>query len=78
MIVFLHDICISSILLDAKFAQKKEDNFHHRISASFTWKLTLNDAGFWEVFFSEKWSLSYQIFFQMKIEVFYMKAEMFS
>ena len=29
--------------------------------------LTLNDAGFWEVFFSEKWSLSYQIFFQMKI-----------
>ena len=29
--------------------------------------LTLNDAGFLEVFFSEKWSLSYQISFQMKI-----------
>ena len=29
--------------------------------------LTLNDADFWEVFFSEKWSLSYQIVFQMKI-----------
>ena len=29
--------------------------------------LTLSDAGFWEVSFLEKWSLSYQIFFQMKI-----------
>ena len=29
--------------------------------------LTLNDAGFLEEFFLEKWSLSYQIFFQMKI-----------
>jgi hypothetical protein len=40
--------------------------------------LTLNDAGFLEVFSSEKWSLSYQIFFQMEIKVFDMKAEMFS
>ena len=30
---------ISSILLDAKFAQKKEDNFHHCISASVTCEL---------------------------------------
>ena len=29
--------------------------------------LTLNDADFKEVFFLEKWSLSNQIFFQMKI-----------
>ena len=32
--------------------------------------LTLNqelNVGFWEVFFLEKWSLSYPIFFQMKI-----------
>ena len=29
--------------------------------------LTLNDAGFLEVFFSEKWSLSYQIVFQVKL-----------
>ena len=33
----------------------------------FNCLLTLSDAGFWEVSFSEKWSLSYQIFFQMKI-----------
>ena len=35
-------------------------------TASFS-SLTLNDAGFWEVFFLEKYSLSYLIFFQMKI-----------
>ena len=29
--------------------------------------LTLKDPGFWEVYFSEKWSLSYQIVFQVKI-----------
>ena len=29
--------------------------------------LTLIDAGFLEVFFLEKWNLSYQIFFEMKI-----------
>ena len=28
--------------------------------------LTLNDAGFWKVFFSEKWSLSYQILARMR------------
>ena len=29
--------------------------------------LSLKDPGFWEVYFSEKLSLSYQIFFQVKI-----------
>ena len=40
--------------------------------------LILKDPGYFKVFFSEKWILSYQIFFQVKIQVFYMKAEMFS
>ena len=51
------------------------DNNKHRQSCYtqvarwgiFKVQLTLNDAGFLEVLFLEKWSLSHQIFFQMKI-----------
>ena len=44
----------------------KEQDWHFWFFAKLP-ILTLKEPGFFEVYFSEKWSLSYQIFFQVKI-----------
>ena len=78
---FANDFKIKTIkyILKCKFlttictpAQNKEKNERTRqeqlsVSLAELRLLTLNDAGFLEVFFFKKWRLSYQIFFEMKI-----------
>ena len=46
-----------------------DDNVSQELKVIFTGNeiLTLKDPGYFEVYFLEKWSLSYQIVFQVKI-----------
>ena len=54
----------SKSIIWAKFRPIKKNRKLHGWNSHL---LTLKDVGFWEVFLLEKWSLSYQIFVQVRI-----------